>query len=173
MIFRSCSGRSIAIKIKALKHIFALHRLWDMGPLGYGDGSLPRSGCVHSVSSSLCLGPVFWARVLGEMRAASECCARSKRACVALCPSLCQGGLGLEVDFPPAQTCSGRPAFNAGFRDQARAVARYSLAVLTPYDHVIVPPEGCAAMFHVFYPALLAEAPEFEGRAELETSNRP
>ena len=31
--------------------------------------------------------------------------------------------LGHEVDFPAAQTCCGQPAFNAGYRDEARTVA--------------------------------------------------
>ena len=36
-------------------------------------------------------------------------------------------GLGVEVSFDPAQTCCGQPAFNTGFRDEARAVAAKAL----------------------------------------------
>ena len=32
--------------------------------------------------------------------------------------------IGYQVDFPEAQTCSGQPAFNSGFRSEAREVAR-------------------------------------------------
>jgi L-lactate dehydrogenase complex protein LldE len=73
--------------------------------------------------------------------------------------------LGVQVDFPPAQTCCGQPAFNAGFRAQARAVARHQLEVLAPYDHVVVPSGSCTAMFRVFYPELFAGDPELEAQA--------
>jgi L-lactate dehydrogenase complex protein LldE len=33
--------------------------------------------------------------------------------------------LGVDVEFPEAQTCCGQPAFNSGYR-KARAVARDS-----------------------------------------------
>ncbi|MGB0723454.1 MAG: heterodisulfide reductase-related iron-sulfur binding cluster, partial [Gammaproteobacteria bacterium] len=35
---------------------------------------------------------------------------------------------GVEVIFPPDQTCCGQPAFNSGYRDEARKVARAQLA---------------------------------------------
>ena len=35
--------------------------------------------------------------------------------------------LGVEVDFPPAQTCCGQPHFNSGFRDAARDLARHTI----------------------------------------------
>jgi L-lactate dehydrogenase complex protein LldE len=73
--------------------------------------------------------------------------------------------LGVQVDFPPAQTCCGQPAFNAGFRAQARVVARHQLEVLAPYDHVVVPSGSCTAMFRVFYPELFAGDPELEAQA--------
>ncbi|HEV7501366.1 MAG TPA: (Fe-S)-binding protein, partial [Vicinamibacteria bacterium] len=38
---------------------------------------------------------------------------------------------GFEVRVPTDQTCCGQPAYNAGFHDEARAVARQALAVLT------------------------------------------
>lgn len=31
--------------------------------------------------------------------------------------------LGVPVDFPPGQTCCGRPLFNSGYHDEAAAVA--------------------------------------------------
>ena len=33
--------------------------------------------------------------------------------------------VGVRVDFPPAQTCCGQPAFNSGYRDEARTVAKH------------------------------------------------
>src|SRR5207248_9049595 len=35
--------------------------------------------------------------------------------------------LGVAVDFPMSQTCCGQMGFNAGYRDDARAVARHFL----------------------------------------------
>ena len=35
--------------------------------------------------------------------------------------------LGYEVDFPENQTCCGQPAFNSGYREEARTVARHFL----------------------------------------------
>ena len=32
--------------------------------------------------------------------------------------------LGCDVRFPPDQICCGQPAFNSGYGDEARAVAR-------------------------------------------------
>ncbi|HSM74893.1 MAG TPA: (Fe-S)-binding protein [Desulfobacterales bacterium] len=77
---------------------------------------------------------------------------------------------GLRVVYPRAQSCCGQPAYNSGFPDEARAVARKQLH-LFPKDHPIVVPSGsCAGMMHRHYPALFAEdsdrrlAEEFAGR---------
>ncbi len=35
--------------------------------------------------------------------------------------------LGYQVDFPEEQTCCGQPAFNSGYRGEARTVARHFL----------------------------------------------
>ena len=37
--------------------------------------------------------------------------------------------LGVEVVYPERQTCCGQPAFNSGFFDEARGVARHFLDV--------------------------------------------
>ena len=49
---------------------------------------------------------------------------------------------GLNVGFPPRQTCCGQPAFNAGFTQQARAMARHTLDVFDPTAGPIVVPSG-------------------------------
>lgn len=73
--------------------------------------------------------------------------------------------LGLEVDFPQAQTCCGQPAFNAGFRAQAHAVAQRHLALLADYEYVVVPSGSCTAMMRVFYPELFADDPTLAAQA--------
>ncbi|MBI3152867.1 MAG: (Fe-S)-binding protein, partial [Chloroflexi bacterium] len=37
--------------------------------------------------------------------------------------------LGIDVDFPPDQTCCGQPQFNAGLRRDARAIAEHTIKV--------------------------------------------
>ncbi len=74
--------------------------------------------------------------------------------------------LGIHVDFPPAQTCCGQPAFNAGFREPARAVAQRNLAIFADYDYVVAPSGSCTAMFRVFYPELFAADPARAAQAE-------
>ena len=35
--------------------------------------------------------------------------------------------LGVEVDFPQAQTCCGQPHFNSGYHHDARVLARHTI----------------------------------------------
>jgi L-lactate dehydrogenase complex protein LldE len=65
---------------------------------------------------------------------------------------------GLSVDVPPDQTCCGQPAFNAGHRDEARAMAEHTVTVLDATDGPIVVPSGsCAAMIVDHYEDLLSD----------------
>lgn len=74
--------------------------------------------------------------------------------------------LGLEVDVPPDQTCCGQPAFNGGFHDDARAMARHTIDVLSRCDDPVVVPSGsCADMIVNHYPALLADDGVYGPRA--------
>ena len=74
--------------------------------------------------------------------------------------------LGLEVHCPPAQTCCGQPAFNAGFTDEARALARHTIDVLSERDDPVVIPSGsCGDMVIHQYEALLADDADYAARA--------
>jgi L-lactate dehydrogenase complex protein LldE len=64
--------------------------------------------------------------------------------------------LGVEVTFNPAQTCCGQPAFNTGFRDEARSVATRVLDLFDDADYIVSPSGSCTAMVRVFYPELFA-----------------
>ena len=69
---------------------------------------------------------------------------------------------GVAVDFPPAQTCCGQPAFNSGFREEARRVGRAWLAAFrdsqAPDSQAIVAPSGsCVAMVRHGFPELFPE----------------
>jgi L-lactate dehydrogenase complex protein LldE len=68
--------------------------------------------------------------------------------------------LGVGVDFPREQTCCGQPAFNAGLRKDARAIAEHTIKVFERTTGDIVTPSGsCAHMFRHNYPEL------FEGES--------
>ena len=63
--------------------------------------------------------------------------------------------VGCEVEVPAGQTCCGQPAFNAGFHDEARAVARHTLELLDRTSGPIVIPSGsCGDMLVHQYPHL-------------------
>lgn len=63
--------------------------------------------------------------------------------------------LGYAVDFPDGQTCCGQPAFNSGYPDEARAMARHTVGVLAGAEYIVVPSGSCAAMISHHYPELL------------------
>lgn len=62
--------------------------------------------------------------------------------------------LGIEVDFPRHQTCCGQPAYNAGYRAEARAMAAHTRRVFEGANHVVLPSGSCTAMLRVAYPEL-------------------
>jgi len=62
--------------------------------------------------------------------------------------------LGVEVDFPRGQTCCGQPAFNAGHWNEARRMARHTMAVFEGYDYVVLPSGSCGSMLKAHYPEL-------------------
>lgn len=74
--------------------------------------------------------------------------------------------LGIEVHCPEGQTCCGQPAFNAGFPDDARAMARHTIDVFSASpDPVVVPSGSCGDMVIHHYAALLADDPAYAQRA--------
>jgi L-lactate dehydrogenase complex protein LldE len=64
---------------------------------------------------------------------------------------------GCEVEFPPGQTCCGQPAFNSGFHDHARAVARRMIRVFEPYEAVVTPSASCGTMVRRHIPELFQD----------------
>jgi L-lactate dehydrogenase complex protein LldE len=53
---------------------------------------------------------------------------------------------GYEVEFSEAQTCCGQPAFNSGYRSEARQVARHFLRVFADAEYIVVPSGSCTSM---------------------------
>ncbi len=74
--------------------------------------------------------------------------------------------LGNDVRFDPSQTCCGQPAFNSGFWNEARPLARRLLSQYDGSEPVIVPSGSCAAMIRNYYRELFAEDPVNRRRVE-------
>jgi len=75
--------------------------------------------------------------------------------------------VGCEVEFDQRQTCCAQPAFNTGYRKEARDVAQRFIRMYEESDaEAIVSPSGsCTAMVH-HYAELFAEDPEWLPRAK-------
>jgi L-lactate dehydrogenase complex protein LldE len=67
--------------------------------------------------------------------------------------------LKIEPEFPADQTCCGQPAFNTGFWNEARPLARRYCEIFAGYDAIVSPSGSCTAMVRHFYPELLGETP--------------
>ena len=65
--------------------------------------------------------------------------------------------LGVAVDVPADQTCCGLPLFNSGYRGDAAAVARRTVALFKESEYVVVPSGSCAWMVKHEYPGLMAD----------------
>jgi len=76
--------------------------------------------------------------------------------------------LGVEVVYPRGQTCCGQPAFNSGFFDEARGVARHFMDVFEGgnYDHIVSPSGSCTTMVSHYYPFIFDAYPDGRARSE-------
>ena len=74
---------------------------------------------------------------------------------------------GCAVEFDERQTCCGQPAFNTGYRDEARRVAKRFIEIFEESKaQAIVSPSGsCTAMVHHFA-ELFSDEPGWRVRAE-------
>jgi L-lactate dehydrogenase complex protein LldE len=74
---------------------------------------------------------------------------------------------GCEVVFDERQTCCGQPAFNTGYRREARRLARRFIEVFEDggADYVVSPSGSCTAMAHHFH-ELFADDEPWRRRAE-------
>jgi L-lactate dehydrogenase complex protein LldE len=74
--------------------------------------------------------------------------------------------LGVEVDFPEAQTCCGQPAFNSGYRAQARELAERFIRIFDDSQYIVAPSGSCTSMVKVFYPDLFEDDAAKRERAQ-------
>lgn len=63
-----------------------------------------------------------------------------------------------EVRYNVNQTCCGQPAFNAGFREEARDVAAKFIQDFSQPDYVVMPSASCAGFVRNYYPGLFENA---------------
>ncbi len=74
--------------------------------------------------------------------------------------------LGILVSCPPEQTCCGQPAFNSGYRTEARRAARRFIEVFEGADVIVGPSGSCVHMVKHHYPLLFEGEGKWQARAE-------
>ncbi|MCB1812725.1 MAG: (Fe-S)-binding protein, partial [Candidatus Competibacteraceae bacterium] len=73
---------------------------------------------------------------------------------------------GCTVAVPAGQTCCGQPAYNSGDRADSKALARQVLDAFEEFDYVVAPSGSCSGMIKEHYPALFADDPALQQRAQ-------
>ncbi|MGW3569443.1 (Fe-S)-binding protein [Streptomyces sp. NPDC000941] len=73
--------------------------------------------------------------------------------------------LGVDVGFPPGQSCCGQAQFNTGYRHETEPLVRRFAEAFEDYDYVVTPSGSCAAMVRDNYPRIGAKA-SAEGRGQ-------
>jgi L-lactate dehydrogenase complex protein LldE len=68
--------------------------------------------------------------------------------------------IGYKVDFPQDQTCCGQPAYNSGYRAEARQVAHHFLKVFRDAECIVVPSGSCTSMITHHFADLFKKEPE-------------
>ncbi|MFD6873777.1 MULTISPECIES: (Fe-S)-binding protein [unclassified Streptomyces] len=71
--------------------------------------------------------------------------------------------LGVEVDFPAAQSCCGQPQYNTGYRRESEPLLRRTAEAFAGHRYVVTPSGSCAAMIRGHYLRIGREAAR-EGR---------
>ncbi|UTA48364.1 (Fe-S)-binding protein [Simiduia sp. 21SJ11W-1] len=64
---------------------------------------------------------------------------------------------GVEVVVVPEQTCCGQPAYNSGYRDQARAVAEAQMALFPEPWPIVILSGSCGGMMRKHYEDLMPD----------------
>lgn len=79
--------------------------------------------------------------------------------------------LGVEVHFPPGQTCCGQPAYNSGYWKEARESAMTILEAFEDSDFVISPSGSCTGMVHHYTKLFENEPDMLERTARLKAKS--
>ena len=73
--------------------------------------------------------------------------------------------VGCEVTFDERQTCCGQPAFNTGYRKEARRLAERFIEIFEDAEAIVSPSGSCVAMAHHFR-ELFQDNESWRARAE-------
>jgi L-lactate dehydrogenase complex protein LldE len=63
--------------------------------------------------------------------------------------------LGVEVDFPEAQTCCGQMQYNTGYPAEAKPLAAKFAQDFRGYDAIVIPSGSCGSFVRDIHPRLL------------------
>lgn len=77
---------------------------------------------------------------------------------------------GCEIVFPKEQTCCGQPAYNSGYHQDTKEVAKHMIEVFADADYVVSPSGSCTLMIHE-YAQLFSDDPHWREKAE-QLANR-
>ena len=73
--------------------------------------------------------------------------------------------LGIDLTCPTRQTCCGQPAFNGGYRQQARVAAKRFIEIFEPAEAIVCPSGSCVTMVRHHYPELFEADDSWRQRA--------
>ena len=76
---------------------------------------------------------------------------------------------GCEVTYNTNQTCCGQPAFNAGFWDEARDVAKKFIADFEAETYIVAPSASCVGFVRNYYPKLFEHGVNHQKVKEIKT----
>lgn len=76
---------------------------------------------------------------------------------------------GCEVTYNANQTCCGQPAFNAGFWDEAKDVAKKFIADFEAETYIVAPSASCVGFVRNYYPKLFEHGVNHQKVKELKT----
>jgi len=74
--------------------------------------------------------------------------------------------LGCEIDFPKGQVCCGQPAYNSGYRKEAKLAAKQMISSFEASGYIVTPSGSCAGMFKE-YPELFQNDPVWQEKAQI------
>jgi L-lactate dehydrogenase complex protein LldE len=78
--------------------------------------------------------------------------------------------LNCEVHYNTQQTCCGQPAYNAGYREEAKAIGKKFLRDFAPGDSYIIAPSGsCAGYVRNCYHTLFENTAEHNDAKKVKT----
>ncbi len=73
--------------------------------------------------------------------------------------------LGVQLQYPPEQTCCGQPAYNSGYRREAASAASRFIELFRDAPAIVCPSGSCVHMVRHHYPTLFPDDPAMREQA--------